>query len=172
MPTPPVPERRVTPDRDEYFGGARLLASDAKVAFVLLNEARYRAIERFFGVPREKSFLVTVVALGTLAHALEGKAQTMLQGPNPSVGDMALGATVLKELVHGVAGDWSRETPLFGTLVAIAVAGATVRPVVEGSVRGIRGLSHRVRADFDHRYGHLVRPNRDPDGSRQSVAPH
>jgi len=34
--------------REQYFGGARLLFSDARVVYLLLNEARSRAIARVF----------------------------------------------------------------------------------------------------------------------------
>src|SRR5579884_3525336 len=57
-----------------YGGGARLLLSDVSTARVLLNEARYRTIERLFGVPRENAGLLTLVALGTLAAGVRAKA--------------------------------------------------------------------------------------------------
>jgi hypothetical protein len=36
----------------EDVGGARLLVSDVRVALLLLDEARYRAVNRLFGVDR------------------------------------------------------------------------------------------------------------------------
>lgn len=150
-------EPGVVPNRDQNFGGARLLFSDVRVAFLLLDEARDRVLARLFGVPRDKSFLVTISALGTVAEAVHGKAARVLRVPGgPSVGDTVLGAAVLKESMHGIAGAWSRDTPFFGTLVAIAVLGASFRPALGASFRGIKASSHRARAGFDHRYGHLV----------------
>lgn len=49
------------------FGGARLLVSDSTVAYLLLNGARGRVVQRMFGVPKNKSALVTIVALAALA---------------------------------------------------------------------------------------------------------
>jgi hypothetical protein len=71
-------QQRVAINRDQDDGGAKLLFTDARVAFLLLDEARYRALARLFGVPRDKSFLVTTIALGTLAQALHDKAAGVL----------------------------------------------------------------------------------------------
>jgi hypothetical protein len=149
--------------RDGYFGGTRLLVTDARVAFLLLNEARFRAIERMFGAPRDQSALVTAVAVGTLMQAVHSKATQIIKRPaGPSVQDTVIGAGIMKAAAHGIAGDSARDSPQFGTLVAIAVLGAACRPLVRLSWRDVRAVTHRMRRDFDHRYGHLVRPNRRP----------
>ena len=142
----------------EGSGGAGLLLSDVTIVGGLLNEARYRAVERLFGVPRDQSFLVTVIALGTLAGAIHDRAARALSGPSvPSLGGTLLGAGVLKESVHGIAGSWSKDTPLFNTLLAIALLGTLARPVLRVSFRDVKASSHAVRVAFDHRYGHLIR---------------
>lgn len=46
-------------------GGASLLFSDTRIALLMLNEARYRVVARLFGVTRDQSFLVAIIALGT-----------------------------------------------------------------------------------------------------------
>ncbi len=154
-------EQGVALSRDGYVGGARLLVSDVRVAILLLDEARYRVVARLFGVPRDKSLLVTIVALGTVAGAAHGKAAQVLRVPaGPSVADTVMGAAVVRESVHRIAGAWSRDSPFFGTLVAVAVLGASFRPVLGASFRGVKASSHRARAGFDHRYGHLVRASR------------
>ena len=38
----------------EGSGGARLLLSDVTIVGGLLNEARYRDVDRLFGVPRDQ----------------------------------------------------------------------------------------------------------------------
>ena len=156
----PDHEQRVALNGDGYFSGARLLISDARVAVLLIDEARDRAVERVFGVPRDQSFLVTVIALGTLAGAVHRMAEKILSGPNPSLGDTVIGVAVVKAAVQGVAGDSSKGSPLFGTLVVISVLGAKFRPTVRASFRHIKAASHRARLDFDHRYGHLIPPAR------------
>jgi hypothetical protein len=154
-------QQGVALNRDEDPGGVRLLVNDAGVACLLLNEARYRVVARLFGVPRDQSFLVTVIALGTLAGALHDRAARVLAAPGtPSLGDTVLAAGVLKESVHGIAGAWSKDTPLFNTLVAIAMLGTLARPVLRVSFRDIKASSHTARVAFDHRYGHLVRRGR------------
>jgi hypothetical protein len=142
---------------DGYVSGTRLLLSDCRVALLLLDEARCRVMERVLGVPRDKSFVVTIIALGTLAEAVHSKVTQVLNAPGgPSVGDTVVGVAMLKESVHWIAGPDSRNSTLFGTLVAIAVLGASARPVVGASLRGVKAGSRRARAGFDRRYVHPV----------------
>jgi hypothetical protein len=154
-------QQRVAPNRGEDPGGVRLLINDMTVAYLLLVEARHRVAARLFGVSRDESFLVTAIALGTLAGALHDRAARVVAAPSiPSLGDTVLAAGVIKESVHGIAGAWSKDTPLFNTLLAIAVLGNLLRPVLRVSFRDIKASSHRARVAFDHRYGHLVRRGR------------
>jgi hypothetical protein len=149
------------PGSDGYFSGARLLTTDMGVMLVLLNQARYRVVERMFGVSEENSWLVTAIAVAALAQAVQGKAgQVIRVPPGPSLGDTLVGTGMLRAAAHGIAGDWARDTPQFGTLIAIAVVGSACRPLLRLSFRDVKAVSHRMRADFEHRYGHLIRPNR------------
>lgn len=141
----------------EEAADARLLVSDVRVALLLLDEARHRVVERFFGVSRDQSWLLTLIALALIAEAANAKAERMLRGPGgPTRADVALGAAALRELLSGISGPSSRDTPLLGTLVMIAVVGAVVRPGLRRTVHGIRASSHRVRHSFNHGYGHLL----------------
>lgn len=145
----------------EYFGGARLLFSDARVVYLLLNEARARTVTRLFGITGENSALVTLIALGLAAGTVHRKIDQVMNAPGvPSAGDAMIGATVLRESAHGIAGAWARDSPIFGTLILISVAGTVVRPMVRATVQGVRQSAHVLRADFDHRYGHIIRRNR------------
>jgi hypothetical protein len=156
-------DQAAPPNGDRYFEGARLLVTDTRVALLLLAEARDQAVQRVFGVPRDKSVLVSIIALGMLAGELHSRASKVsdkiLKGPNPSLGDAAIGTAMAKTAAHGVAGEWSRDSPLFGTLLVISALGVAARPVTRASFRDVRAVSHRVRVDFQHRYGHLIRRN-------------
>jgi hypothetical protein len=119
---------------DGYFSGGRLLVSDERVVLLLLGEARDQAAERMFGVSRDKSFLVTMIALGMLASAVQSQAEKIAEsfkGPNPSVGDAVVATAMAKAVAHGIAGDWSRDSPLFGTLAVISVLGLWSAPCCE-----------------------------------------
>lgn len=141
-------------------GGAKLLLSDVRLVLLLLGEARRRTMVRMFGVPADKTALVTVVAASVLARALHRKATGAVTVPGvPGVGTAMFVGAAAKDVAHRIAGDWSRETPLFGTLVAVVVVGTTLRPVLRVSFRDVRASAHRARIGFDHRYGHLVRRN-------------
>jgi hypothetical protein len=151
-------------------GGSRLLFTDARVVFLLLGEARRRFAARLFGVPLDQTGLVTIIALGTLAKALHDRAAQLASVPAvPSFGDTTIAAGVVKEIGHVVAGEWSRDYPLFAPLVGLALLGTLVRPVLRVSFRDIKASSHRARIAFDHRYGHLVRRNRPHTRVRPAV---
>jgi hypothetical protein len=136
------------------LGGAKLLVADVRVALLLLDEARHQAVKRLFGVSRDQSSTVTLIALAMLAQAAHEKMDQMLRGPGgPTRADVALGAVAARELLTWIPGRSSRDTR---TLLAIAVAGALVRPVLSRTAHGIRTSSHRARLSVNHRYGHLL----------------
>jgi hypothetical protein len=142
----------------EDVGGARLLVADVRTALLLADEARYRTVNRLFGVSRDQSWAVTVIALALLAGVAHDKAEQMLKGPGgPTRADVMLGAAGLRELLAEIPGPASRDTPLVATLVAIALAGAVVRPGLSRTAHGIRTATHRARHAFNRRYGHLLR---------------
>lgn len=148
------------PNGEWGTGGARLLFTDAGVVFLLLGEARRRFAAHLFGVPMDQTGLVTLIALATALKALHRRATKLASVPDIPLADAMIGAGLVKEVGHRVAGDWSRETPMFGRLVGVALVGALLRPVLRVSFRDVRASSHRARVGFDRRYGHLVRRNR------------
>ena len=156
----PVPLPPLAPIRSEgFFGGARLLAADIRVASLLVDDARRRTMEGLFGIPRDQpSGVATVIALAVLAGALRSRAPSRPE--RPTVSDVAFGFGAVREAAYDVAGPWARESNYFGTLLAFALAGATARLAVRKSVHGVKGLSRQGYADFHHRYGHLIRRNR------------
>jgi hypothetical protein len=171
-------ETPLAPIRPEgFFGGARLMAADARVAYLLLDDARRRAVERLLGIPRDQpSGIETLVAVGLLLSATRSRAQSgraaihshrQLSGTDRA----ALGFAVVREAAYDVAGPWARESSYFGTLLAFALVGATARLAVRKSAHGVKGLSHQAYAEFHHRYGHLILRNRRRGaGPRESGA--
>jgi hypothetical protein len=145
----------------EEVAGIRLLASDVTTVTLLLNEARYRTLERVLGVPREQANLATLVLLlAFLATTRERTAQALKAPTGPSATDMALTAGVMRAALHGVAGPSFDRTPLFGTLIVVAALAHISRPAVSRSISAVHARTHRARLAFDHRYGHLVRRHR------------
>ena len=112
-------------------GSAALLLGDATGAFLLANEARYRTLDRRFGIRREDANLATVIGLLLLANAVYERAHRP-QAPKPptAVANLAIGVGALRESIYGVAGPASRDTPLGGTLIAVAVLGGLARQPV------------------------------------------
>ena len=134
----------------EEVGARRLLGTDVRVALLLMTEARHRAAARLFGASRDDSFLLTVIAFGALAGAMSTTAATVRS--SPSVGDMVMGAAVVKSTVHGIAGGLTGDTPYAGTLIVSALLWHHFRPAVSGSVRDVEAFSHRTRAMLGSRY--------------------
>jgi len=135
-------------------GTARLLFGDATLAFLLVNETRHRVVGRLFGLPRADSNVLTVFAVGSLAAGLAaGAARLGRLRPHPSVGGAAMGAAALKETAHGIAGDWSRGSPVFGTLIVLVLLEKSVGPALRGSLHaaltsfhGVAGTLRRLRS--------------------------
>ena len=138
--------------------GTRLLRTDARVAAMLANEWRYRLIERTFGASREQANVITAVGALVLAESLHGHAQRMMQGPAfPPPGDIGLGLVAGREVIYGVAGESSRDMPLLGSIVTVAVFGGFLAPVLRDAQRSSRAAFSAGRARFNVRYGHLIR---------------
>jgi hypothetical protein len=166
-PQPPVPDvppvaqaaaglARIRPEG--YLGGARLLAADAQVAALLANEARRRAMRRMFGIPVDKSSgIATVIALGALAEAI--RRQTEGLPTRPTGGQSLIGLGILRETAYQIGGPGSRSSRYFGTLLGVALIGGGARIAVKKSAKGVRTVTHRASAEFNHRYGHLIRRN-------------
>jgi hypothetical protein len=142
-------------------GFARRFFGDAGIALGLLNNARHRLVARVFGVSRDDSNLVTVVAIGSAAVAVHGTvARARRLRLLPSRSDGAIGAVMLRETALGIAGEPSRTVPFVGALVTLAVVGTSFRPMLRGVVRTTRGSVVRVvtapmrlRAFARDRYG-------------------
>jgi hypothetical protein len=147
--------------------GAKLLISDLRVAYLLINEARNRTLERLLGVSREQANMVTLVALLMLAEGSHGRAQRLRDVQGPSRLDTMLGAAVLREAIYGIGGAAADETRMFGVLIALAVVGRLSVPSIRRAIHGASTHSRRARSYFNHRYGHLIpRPAR-PDRVRR-----
>jgi hypothetical protein len=125
----------------------------------LANEARFRSLERLFGISREDSALVTLVALGTLGAAGGRAWAKFMKGPPlPEFGDTMMVVGGAQGLFSGVAGELARDKPDLLVLVAFSVVATSIRPLLGRSWHTAHAATHAARMGFDHRYGHIVRP--------------
>jgi hypothetical protein len=152
-----------------WFSGAEQLTSDTRIMLLLLRDARNRACARLFGVSEQDAGLVTIIALALLAQAANRKAHKVLK-PIRAIrrSDAWLGEGMLNEGLYRIAGESAREAPFIGSLILASVLLHRLRPVLRVSFHDLRVAAHRLRLDFDHHYGHLIRPNRPP---RQPTGP-
>lgn len=138
-------------------GGARLLAGDARVAFVLVNEARYRAMANVFGATRDQANLATFIAGLVLAHEIHEWWRRLMSGPEfPTVPDDVLGVAVVRELLSRAAGPGVSDSPELSNLLLAAFVAAGGAPVVIRAMKGLRKAGHGADAGFRKRYGYLV----------------
>ena len=143
----------------EEFGDSRLLVSDLRVAFLLINNVRLRGIARLFGVGPEQANLLTFVVALWLAQGAHLQVKRLAKPPPlPSSGDGLLVGGSVQELVGWVVGPPVRDTPTLGLLLMLAVVGGTAGPTAVKSLRAVRAGSHRASLAFHHRYGFLVDP--------------
>jgi hypothetical protein len=157
-PESPAPAPAVRAPRSS---GSALFLGDAAGAFLLANEARYRTLG-WIGIRREDANLATAIGLLMTANAVYERAHRP-KPPKPptAVADLAIGVGALRETIYGVAGPASRDTPLGGTLIGLAVLGGLARPPLKQGVRELKSSSKRVKQMFRGRYGHLVKLGRE-----------
>ncbi len=140
-------------------GRFRLLASDVRFAFVLVNEARCRAIQAIFGVPREQANVITLFALLLGAQALADRASRVIRAPAPSSpGELLFGAASAREVLRQISGPGVGDTPLLGTLIMFAILGTAGRRLLTQALRSLRESSRRADVRFHQRYGYLIDP--------------
>src|SRR3954452_14216620 len=107
---------------ESEFGAGRLFLIDSRIAFTLLNQARYFALNRMFGTSREQANVLTAVLAVTAAGAAYESGQRMLRGPlRVSGADMAMGGCVLREAGIDVMGPGYRNVPGLGALITFAL---------------------------------------------------
>jgi hypothetical protein len=152
-----------TTDRVQMPEGPLRLETDLRILLLLLNEGRYRTLQRTLGLSRDQANLVSLVLMAMLAQGTRDRVHRLMSGPPPwpEPVDTAFGVAALRELVQSIAGPAARDTSMFGTLVAIAAFGGVCLPVVRRSMRATEVRLHHVQVAFRHRYGvHAARAAR------------
>jgi hypothetical protein len=151
---------------DGYFYNLKTVRSDPRLAYVLLKEARCRTLERTLGVPRDQQFLLTLVLLGMAGRAAAARSRRALNRVpgRPSRNGVLIGSSMLDEAVHMLAGDSTPDAPLVGSMVALALVAAFVRP----GVHDIRAAARSARAELARIPQYVVRLNRPDEGPKSS----
>jgi hypothetical protein len=128
--------------REPSAGG--LFPSDPRAAYVLLNEARYRAIQGVFGVRRDQVNLMTLIAAMTLAEAIHAQGRRVRRGMRgPTRTDFVVGDGLLNALGQQIAGPSSHEIPFFAALIGTAAVGTVATRVVRHSAHDMKAAAHR-----------------------------
>jgi hypothetical protein len=134
----------------DHFGTGRLFLADSRLAFVVLNHVRRRALARVFGVSGDEANLLTLVLALSAAEAAYATARRVVRAPwRP---DAIVAGLLLREGALGVAGPRARDVPLAGTVLTLALVGGTAIPALRRAARSVRTAEHRMRLTRIRRY--------------------
>jgi hypothetical protein len=135
------------------FGALELILADSRLAFVVLNELRYRTLGRVFGVSREQANTLTfVLALVGFSGAAEVAGRVVRAPLKLSGKDVVIGGFLGREAAVGVAGPSAAEVSPFATLMTVAVLGGLALPTLRRTVRRVRAAERRLRALRESQY--------------------
>lgn len=164
-----VAQQGPVPLRATGVSGGSLLATDVRVATMLLDDARYRTLQRVFAIERKDVNLVSLIALLVMAERAQSTTRKLRSRRGPTMAEDFMGFGIIREALCRVAGPDSRDTPLLSTLLAIAVIGGAAH----SGLRGVRGSGHQADVAFHRRYGYLVDPGhwRQRRAQRRDVKP-
>jgi hypothetical protein len=128
------------------LSAARVFGSDVVMTLTLINEARYLALQRCFGISRQQANLLTAALALTSADAAYAMMQRVLHDPVGITGaDVTLGGLVLREAGYAIAGPGARNVPFFGALVAASLVGSLAVPSLRGAIHRLRRTEQRIR---------------------------
>jgi hypothetical protein len=122
-----------------------LLAEDARVALLLLNRIRYRALSQLLGIGPAEVNLVTFAAILGLADAAQRRTAWLRAPGTPSSVDVAVGAaaaTAALAALAGPAGNGHRSNEL---LMAFAILHRMTAPATVVA-RGVARAPWRLRS--------------------------
>jgi hypothetical protein len=144
----------------------RAFRSDARLAAVVLNRARYPMLTRMFGVPREQANLLTLVLALAAASATYDALGRIIRHPWPLSGtDTGIATFLVREAGFGIAGPKAREVQLFGVLIAVAGIGGLTLPGIRRALHAVHVAEQRVGQQRRRIYGGA---QRRADQARQS----
>lgn len=140
------------PRRSE-FGAGELFLADSRLAFVALNEARYRVLRRVFGVSRAQANLLTFVLALNASHAAAVTAEKVVTAPfRVAKVDVVISGFTMREAAVGAAGPRAAAVSPFATLLLIAVAGGMALPTLRRAAHQARLLERRIRTLRERQY--------------------
>jgi hypothetical protein len=136
------------------LGAGGSVFGNSIIVLLVFNEYRHRIVGHVFGVSREDSNRMTVIAAGSLAEGLQGGAARVLAaGAVPTAVVAVIGAGAVRATAEAIAGEPTRSVPFFGGLIAFAVLGRSFIPMMQrsfggarASARGVTGAARRLQA--------------------------
>lgn len=132
----------------------RAFVSDARLAFGVLNEARYPVLRYVFGVSRAEVNLLTFVLAVGAANATYEALRRFIRHPWPlDRADTAFAGFFVREIGFGIAGPKAREIDRYGALIAVAAIGSVTLPGARRALHAMRVAEQRVGQQRMRVYG-------------------
>lgn len=135
---------------------------DTIIVLRLLNERRHWIMAAVFGVSRDDSNIVTLLAISAFATGLRRafaapREEVRKFRSSPTrIGDTMIGGAVSRETLDSIAGHPARDTSFAASLLAFAVVVHTFRPTVERLLRATREALRELMAEA-RRVGGAIR---------------
>jgi len=118
-------------------GAMLLFAEDVRVAMLLLNAARYRALERTLGTTREQANIVTFVAAAVVVDAAQQRTSQIKSPRPPAPTNIALSAAMTGSALNAIIG----QSGIAGPGSLLIAAAIVYRLVGDPSRRALRGVA-------------------------------
>ena len=136
------------------FGAGRLFLADSRLAFGMVNHARYQALNRVFGAEREEANLLTFVLLVSAGPPIAGVLWRTVRAPLAVATGLnaAVGGFALRAATRGIVGPSASEVPNAAALLALAAVGGLAIPQLRRGMRGVRAAEHRIRKQRESMY--------------------
>lgn len=143
------------------FGAGSLFLADSRLAWLLLNHARYAILRRMFGVSRDQANLLTFVLAVGGAETAYLTGRRIFHMPHAEDTDVGIAAFALREATMSIAGPSARTVRGFAPLVVLGVAGGLALPGLRRAARSLRTSEQRVRLRRGRRYSAARRAGAD-----------
>ena len=122
-----------------------LLLEDMRIAMLLVNAARYRALNRWLGLDKTGANLVTLVAAAAAVEAAQRQTARVVAPGAPGAADFALGAAAAESALLSLAGRAAAGAAPGSLLLTIAVAYKLIGVPTRRAMREVTRAPFRLR---------------------------
>ncbi|MGZ4168007.1 MAG: hypothetical protein ACXVFO_15175 [Solirubrobacteraceae bacterium] len=141
-----------------------LFLREIRVALLLINAARYRALQRWLGLDKTGANLLTLVAVAAMADAAQRQTTRLVAPGAPAAADFALSAAVAESALRTLAGQTASGAAPGSLLLTIAIVYKLV------GVPGRRALREAARSPLRLRKAVMAQAERLGEAAAAAAA--